>query len=370
MLGWLPRLSDRLAGWLAGMLHGLVEAGQGAAIDPLLEEWVATGKYLSSIAHYLQWADEFRFDLLVRITQHALSSMDENLLGNVALAAARQSERRTDPLFDDVYLPAARALAGLQNFAWTGGWFDWKKVGLLKNLNREQAQALLELLVDMPRLGMDGEQMLAITAERHPEAVIGFIGQRFSRERNMGDFGYEDLPHGLNDLRAPLVAVPDKVVRAARAWFEADPSLAQYRGGRLIAELFRHLEHPMYPLLYNELESGRDGIEFVLSVLRAYEGQAFLHPLLKAAVEFLDPADELLGIVEIVIDSSGVLVGEYGSVEAHEKRKALVADWQGDERARVRDFAARYIKSADNWLAWERRRADTSVARRKIDWGE
>jgi hypothetical protein len=123
----------------------------------------------------------------------------------------------------------------------------------------------------------------------------------------------------------------------------------------------------MYPLLYNELESGRDGIEFVLSVLRAYEGQ--VHPLLQAAVEFLDPEDELLGIVEIVIDSSGVLVGEYGSVEAHEKRKAVVADWQSDERARVRDFAARYIRSAENSLAWERRRADTSVARRKIDWG-
>jgi hypothetical protein len=70
MLSWLPRLSDRLAGWLAGMLHALVEAGQGAAIDPLLEGWVATGKYLSSIAHYLQWADEFRFDLLVRIGDH------------------------------------------------------------------------------------------------------------------------------------------------------------------------------------------------------------------------------------------------------------------------------------------------------------
>lgn len=161
-----------------------------------------------------------------------------------------------------------------------------------------------------------------------------------------------------------------EVVRAARMWFEADPSLAQYRGGRLIAELFPNLEHPMYPLLYNELESGRDGIEFVLSVLRAYEGQAFLHLLLQATVDFLDPDDDLLNIVEVVIDSSGVLTGEYGSVEAQEKRKALVIEWQRDERARVRAFADRFVKSAENTLAWERRRADARVAMRRTVWGD
>jgi ppGpp synthetase/RelA/SpoT-type nucleotidyltranferase len=368
LLGWLPRLSDCLADWLPGMLHGLVEASRGAVVDTILEEWVAGGKYLSSIAHYLQWAEQFRFDLLVRIMEHALTTGDGNVLRNVALAAARQSERRNEPMFDEVYLPAARALAGRQNFAWTGGWFNWKNLGLLKNLNAQQTSDLLELLIDIPRLGMDGEQMLAIIAERHPDAVLGLIGKRFSRDRDAGDFHFEDLPYGLHDLRAPLAAVPEKVVRAARTWFEADPAFAQYRGGRLIAELFPHLELPIYPLLNGEIETGREGIEFVLSVLRAYEGQAFLHPLLREIVDLLDPEDELLGIVRIVIDSTGVMVGEYGSVEAIDKRKALVADWATDKRALVRDFAADFVKSAENTLAWERRRADESVALRKIEW--
>ena len=370
VLGWLPRLSDRVADFLPGMLHGLVDAGHGAAVDSVLREWVAEGKYLSSISYYLQWAEQFRFDLLVQVTQQALNGMDENVLRNVASAAARQSERHTEPLFDEVFLPAARALAGRQNFAWANGWFDWKKVGLLKNISAQQADSFLELLVEIPRLGMDGEQMVSEIAERHPDAVLELIGRRFARDRTVGDFNYEDIPHGLHDLRAPLAAVPEKVVKAARIWFETDRSFAQYRGGRLIAELFPNLEHPMHPLLHNELESGREGIEFVLSILRAYEGQSFLHPLLQTAVEFLAPDDELLSIAEIVIDSSGVLVGEYGSVEAREKRRALVADWLTDERDSVRNFASRYVKRADNTLAWERRRADTSVARRKIDWEE
>jgi hypothetical protein len=146
--------------------------------------------------------------------------------------------------------------------------------------------------------------------------------------------------------------------------------MAQFRGGRLIAELFPNLEHPLYPLLYSQIEDGRDGIDFVLSVLRAYEGQEFLHPLLRAIVGVLPTDDDLLHIVEIVIDSSGVLTGEYGSVGAQKARKALVAEWTKDENQAVRAFAARFIKSADNQLAMERRRADRSVALRKIAYEE
>jgi hypothetical protein len=169
-------------------------------------------------------------------------------------------------------------------------------------------------------------------------------------------------------LRKPLVAAPVEIVAAARKWFDADPSFSEFRGGRLIAELFPNLEHPLYPLLYSQIEESREGIDFVLSVLRAYEGQKFLHPLLRAIVGFLPADDELLRIVDIVIDSSGVLLGEYGSVEAQEARRALVAEWETDESEAVRAFAATFVKSADNQLAMERRRADRSIALRKIEY--
>jgi hypothetical protein len=222
----------------------------------------------------------------------------------------------------------------------------------------------------MPRLGFDGEALLAVVAREHVQAVINLIGRRFLRERDTEDFRYEDLPHSLVYLKEPLATAPAEIVAAARRWFDADPSFSEFRGGRLIAQLFPNLEHPLYPLLYSQIEESREGIEFVLSVLRAFEGQKFLHPLLRTIVARLAAEDELLRIVHIVIDSSGVLVGEYGSVEAQEARKALVAEWETDENDVVRAFAASFVKSADNQLAMERRRADRSVALRKIAYEE
>ncbi len=370
LVAWLPQLSDRLADWLPGMLHGLSEAGHSAASLPLIEAWVAGDRHLSSIAWYLQFAEAFRFDLLATITAKALAANDDKVLHNVTVAAARQSASHPDGLFDQIFLPAAQSLSSRRLFGWVGGMFNWDQLGLLKGLSAQQIEPLLKILVEMPRLGTNGEALLAVVAREHVQAVIDLIGERFVHDRDSDDFRYEDLPHGLHYLRAPLASAPTEIVAAARRWYDADPSLTQFRGGRLIAELFPNLEHPLYPLLYSQVEESRKGIEFVLSVLRAFKGENFLHPLLRAIVGFLPADDKLLHIVDIVIDTSGVLTGEYGSVEAQEARKALVAEWDTDENEAVRAFASRFIKSADNQLAMERRRADRSVALQKIAFEE
>ena len=370
LLDWMPRMNERLAKWLPGMLHSLSEAGHGAAVDPLIETWVTEDEHLLSIAWYLQFAEAFRFDLLAIITAKGLAAEDDQILHNVAVAAARQSTKSPDRLFDVIFLPAVQSLSSRGLFGWTGGMFNWDQLGLLKGLSAEQAESLLALMVDMPHLGGDGEALLAVIAREHVKAVINFIGRRFLHESETGDFRYENLPHTLTYLRAPLAAAPVDVVAAARRWFDDVPNLSQFRGGRLVAQLFPSLEPPVYQLLYSQIEDSREGIDFVLSTFQAFKGEKFLHPLLQAIVRLLPPEDELLKIVRIVIDSTDVLIGEYGSVQAQEARKALVAEWETDKHERVRAFAASFVKSADNQLAMERRRADRSSALSKIAYEE
>ena len=72
LLAWMPQLSERLANWLPGMLHGLFEAGHGEAVDTVIAQWVADGRHLSSIAWYLQFAEKFRLDLLTQINRSRL----------------------------------------------------------------------------------------------------------------------------------------------------------------------------------------------------------------------------------------------------------------------------------------------------------
>ena len=366
LLSWMPQLSDRLAKWLPAMLHGLSESGHSDAIGPILDKWVDEGKHLSAIAWYLQFAEGFRFNLLVTLTDRALKEKEDQALHNAATAAARQSTKHPAGLYDSVFLPAVTALSSRGLFGWAGEWLNWNELGLLRGLTAEQVAPLVGLLVGVPSLGFGGEQILTAIAGEHVSAVIDLIGQRFERHRETGSPKYEALPYSLGSLRDPLKAAPSHVVAAARRWCDVDPSFSQFHGGHLIAQLFPQLEAPVDELLGEQVETGRDGILFVLSVLRAFEGRKLVHPLLRKVVKHLPDDDELLQTVSIVIESSGVLTGEYGSVKAHEERKALVLEWQSDESEAVQSFAARFVKSADNQLAMERRRADRSVALRKI----
>lgn len=270
LLAWILKLSDRLANWLPGMLHGLWEAGHGAAIDALIKTWVGEDRHLSSIAYYLQFAEAFQFDLLAAITSKGLAADDELILHNVAVAAARQSEKHPQGLFNEIFLPAARALSARKIFSWAGGMFNWDRLDLFRGLSLEQIEHFLKLMVDAPRLSSNGEAMLAVIAKEYVQPVIDLIGLRFRHARETGDFRYEGLPYGLHYLRKPLAAAPVEIIAAARRWFDADPSLSQFHGGRLIAELFPDLEEPLFSLFYSQINEGREGIDFVLSVFCAY----------------------------------------------------------------------------------------------------
>jgi hypothetical protein len=107
----------------------------------------------------------------------------------------------------------------------------------------------------------------------------------------------------LHYLKSPLAAASLEVVSTARQWFDADPQFSEFRGGRLIAELFPNLEHPLCQLLCDQIDQGREGIQFTLSGLRACEGEAFLHAILQQIVAALPENDDLRSIVYVVIES-------------------------------------------------------------------
>ena len=110
----------------------------------------------------------------------------------------------------------------------------------------------------------------------------------------------------------------------------------------------------------------RDSVEFVLAVLRAYHGSKDLHPVLWDIVEMLDPEDELLDGVKVVIRSAGVVTGEHGSAKAVSARLEWMQSWEEDPREKVRLFAANFSRTLEQSFAWEMRRADQSVALRRL----
>ena len=117
-------------------------------------------------------------------------------------------------------------------------------------------------------------------------------------------------------------------------------------------------------------EGGDAELEFVAGVLRAYSGEAFIHAVAKELIKHLPPGSSLVPEVEIALQSTGVVSGEFGMAEAYERKRLEVLDWLQEPDARIRTFAVRYISQLEAMRDGERARAEESIALRKFNYGE
>ncbi len=65
-------------------------------------------------------------------------------------------------------------------------------------------------------------------------------------------------------------------------------------------------------------QNGTDeDIDFILHVLRNYKGEPAIHPVAQAIINRLPKDDRRLSLVEVVLETTGVVGGEFGFVEAY-----------------------------------------------------
>ena len=135
----------------------------------------------------------------------------------------------------------------------------------------------------------------------------------------------------------------------------------QFTGGRLL--------HSVFPTCTDELaqaatrfaeQANDDDLKFLLDIFCNYRGEPPLHAVAKAIVKKLSEDDVRLGSVEILLENTGVVSGEFGMVEAMRERKALMVEWLNDDDSQIQTFARRCIRHLDNRIATEQRGAENA----------
>jgi hypothetical protein len=155
-----------------------------------------------------------------------------------------------------------------------------------------------------------------------------------------------------------------------RSWFDLGRPLFQYRDAKLLSNIF-----PDFPdffakelIAMTRTDSIRD-VEFVLAVLRSYDGQGFLHDVCRAAVEALPADHPSLSEVYAVIYTTGMTSGEYGLAEAYDTKAKNLSPWLDDPSDKVKRFAKEAIAALTATSGDERRRADEEIELRKHKFG-
>lgn len=87
-------------------------------------------------------------------------------------------------------------------------------------------------------------------------------------------------------------------------------------------------------------------------------------------VEAVPDGDPVLGAVEVALISTGVVSGEFGMVEAYQRKKAEFQPWLSDSRPRVKAHAEAHDRMLDRMISAEQRRSEEDVEARKLQYGD
>ncbi len=368
VLGLIDRLDERLADFLGVILSGLAQSDRRADLDAKLAEWLQQEKYLVQIAHYLQVAPEFDPVLLGKILVLGLKRKQDAIVVSVMSTFGRRYGDAPEGLSEAIFLPAIEYFTERSDARWINLiWYLPEDRSPLGPLTPEQTDIVLKNLLHLRRIDPQADRVLALLAKNYADKVFDFLGERLTYAASREDQkDYEEVPFRLFALAGAFAEIADHAVRRARTWFAGGDPLFQFRGGRLLASGFPDFPETFSRKLVSYVQSGnRDDIEFVIRVMASYHGEAFLNETCKALVRALPAEDPLLKQVEVILQSTGVVSGEFGFVEAYLRKKQEMTDWLSDTDANVRAFAESYVRYLDRLIAAEQRRSEEDIEMRR-----
>jgi hypothetical protein len=369
VLGYLKR-GDALTGCLPAVLAGLATSPKPSIATDVMEEWIAQGHHFAAIARHLGLTTGASPDLLRKAGEKALAVKEPIAIIEV-IAAIVANDAVT--MVDSILVAGIQHLTSIKDTRWvTGIWFMPDLNTFIPKLSRPQCEALLDNLVLCRCIDHPVDRMLGAIGQQFPELVWYFLKRRLDLDTGeRGVLGYEAIPHGLGDLRRPLERDPTFAVTTVREWYRQDEGLFRFRGGGVFHDVFPRIGPEIdAPLMSVVREGTDDAIDFILRILRTYKGEPFVHGLCKAIIDAVPQDDRRLGEVEIILQSTGVVSGQFGFVEAYQRKKEEVSSWLTDERSKVRAFAERYMRTLDRSIAAEQRRSEADYELRRREWPE
>ena len=381
-LNYLDAINDTLTYFLPAFLGGLWKSSKKDDLQVRINDWTEKHQYLLSIVRH--YKNEGLVD--ERLFKHALYASiranNADAVNEAIVACIEHHNEANSATVLELFFQALTFLTEICNTSWTREvGFQAHKCSLFDVLDSGQVKIILSNLIHVPRITHHEERVLSTIAKNYPEEVIEYFGERVQYEitqdtkkkKNLSYWGqYEAIPYNFHYLSESLSEFPKQSTLIVREWYSQSSELFTFRGGKLLTNIFPKITKEIQAELISIINSKNlDDIDFTLEVLKNYKGESFLHTICKEILIALpNNDDERSKEVEFILNSTDVVAGAFGFVEAYKTKKEEIIPWLNDENKRVRNFSEKYIANLDHQIASDHRSAEQDLELRKRNCGD
>ena len=368
----LSGASEDLRRFVPGFLNGLARSARSDIYAQVLEIEIGNPESLNSLARHFRYGDVVNPAFVTRVLKSAIDADNPITVIECLLFAVKHYGTDKIADSDGFVRDALTYLNARRDARWVhDGWYLPTAEKFFELVSPARLSQLLENLGYLSRVDFHAERMLAHIAKRVPEQVWDYFGARLQKDVESGDDiedRFEAAPFEFHELDKILCGNPNLGIEKGLAWFQRDPRLFQFRGGRVISNAFQECKPDFAEALAQVVrQGGETESNFAIAVLPNYNGNASTHVVLKEIVARFPEDEGKLDAATISIDNTGVVSGELGFAEAWRVRKSLLEEWLSDDRDAVKGFARKHIARLDRLIASEHRQAESERELRKRD---
>jgi len=226
-------------------------------------------------------------------------------------------------------------------------------------------------MVHAPSVDHRVEQVLIQIAKHYPALVWKCFADRFAAKEEGLEDRYEAIPYQFHGLEKELSKDAELALEFGREMFEVDSRLFRFRGGRLLSAGFPSCPSNLANQLAKLASEGTEtDVKFILAVMENYHGEEPTQEALKRIVARFPNDENIRTSVIVSLESTGVVMGEFGFANALRGKLETARAWLTDPRPEVRTFAEGHVRSLQLRTVSEQRRAEERKALRELEYDQ
>ena len=364
----INELESGLKPFILHVVAGVWESSKKELLEPFISDCLVNGKYLSECAYIFTYTKTLDEELLEKVYKKAIETNDFNALINIIRVCTENYHLKKSTKLKHILLGSIKELTRERNTNWVQR-IIFRDHTIFTELIGEEVEIVFTNLVEANSIDYDAEEVLVSIAEKYPEKIIALFKRRVAKHLIDKDyFKYDAIPYELHKLHEPLQRSKKVIIQSIFKWYGEKDALYHLEAGHLLKIIFPSFDDELVESLNEMIKVGsKQNAIIVLTVLRAYKGEQFLHEVVKEFIKkYLssDASEDYRAYktdLFIILSQTGVVWGEYGVSNAYEAKRDAVKEWENETNESIKRFLIDYKAYLGKNIEFEKKRADVDV---------